>query len=75
MSKLNRHHIDYQYKDWTVEITGQMHRLITVIQNTNASEEQYARITNFVHALTHEWTRIRRELDVPGIQQRKKIKT
>ena len=62
MAKINVHHICYS-PAWKVELTGQMHRLITTIQNTNASDEQYARITNFVHSLMFEWNRIRCELD------------
>jgi len=56
------HHIRYE-PDWTVELTGQMHRLITTIQNTNPSVEQYARITNFIHSIVEEWQRMRRDLD------------
>lgn len=60
------HHIRYE-PDWTVELTGQMHRLITTIQNTNPSPEQYARITNFLHSLVEEWQRMRRDLDTDDI--------
>ena len=62
MTKLNDHHITYS-PEWTMELTGQMHRLITVIQNTRASPEQYARITNFMHSLAYEWNRMRMDLD------------
>ena len=76
MAKINRHHICYE-PEWDVELTGQMHRLITTIQNTNASMEQYARITNFVHSVVAEWNRMRMELDT-GCQmpkpRRKKVK-
>ena len=41
-----------------------MHRLLVVIQRTKASTEQYARLTNFIHSLVHEWNRMRRELDI-----------
>jgi len=64
VAKINRHHPDYSYPDWTLELTGQQHRVITVIQNTKSSPEQYARLTNFIHALVVEWTRMRRELDI-----------
>lgn len=60
------HHIRYE-PDWTVELTGQMHRVITTIQNTNPSPEQYARITNFVHSIVEEWQRMRRDLDTESI--------
>lgn len=56
------HHIRYD-PEWTVELTGQMHRVITTLQNTNPSPEQYARITNFVHSVVEEWQRMRRDLD------------
>lgn len=73
--RLQRHHIKYE-PDWDVELTGQMHRVITTIQNTNASAEQYARITNFMHSLVEEWNRIRMELDtgrqVPKTRKPKK---
>jgi hypothetical protein len=64
--RLQRHHIRYS-PEWDVELTGQMHRVITTIQNTNASPEQYARITNFIHSIVEEWNRIRLELDT-GLQ-------
>lgn len=67
MAKINRHHITYD-PEWVVELTGQQHRLITVIQNTKASEEQYARLVNFLHALTFEINRIRQELDIKDMK-------
>ena len=63
MAKINDHHIIYDAPPWEVELTGQQHRVITVIQNTRASGEQYARVTNFMHSVAHEWNRMRRELD------------
>jgi len=66
------HHIRYD-TDWKVELTGQQHRVITTIQNTNASPEQYARITNFIHSILEEWNRMRMELDT-GIKQPKQRK-
>ena len=74
MAKINNHHPDYQYEEWTLEVTGQMHRVLTVIQNTKASPEQYARLTNFLHSITQEWTRMRRDLDlgIQTVQRRKK---
>lgn len=62
MAKLQGHHISYD-SEWIVEITAQMHRVITTIQRTKGSPEQYARLTNFLHAITAEWNRMRRELD------------
>ncbi len=76
--RLQRHHVRYK-PAWDVELTGQMHRVITTIQNTNASPEQYARITNFLHSLVEEWNRIRMELDtgvkVPKARRPKKKET
>ena len=63
MARINTHHITYK-PEWTVDITGQMHRLLTTIQRTRTTEEQYARITGFIHALVHEWNRMRRDLDI-----------
>jgi len=51
MTKLNDHHITYDEPPWEVELTGQQHRVLTVIQNTKSSGEQYARLTNFMHSL------------------------
>ena len=67
MAKLNTHHIKYAgvYKqhDWTVEITGQMHRLITIIQRSKPTTERYILLTNLLHAITEEWNRYRELLE------------
>jgi hypothetical protein len=63
MSRINDHHITYN-PQWTVEITGQMHRTITSIQITKATPDHYARLTNFLHSIAHEWNRMRAELDI-----------
>ena len=73
MARINMHHIVYRPKEWKVELTGQMHRVMTVIQNTKPSTMQYARITNFIHSLMHEWNRMRMALDTTD-EKRKPIK-
>lgn len=59
---VQRHHITYD-PEWVVDLTMQMHRCISRIQQTRATEEQYARVVNFQHALTYEANRMRQELD------------
>jgi hypothetical protein len=43
-----------------------MHRCVSRIQQTRATQQQYADVTNFVHAVVAEWNRMRRELDTGG---------
>ncbi len=63
MARLQQHHIRYD-PEWKVELTRQMHSCIGSIQGTKATIEQYARVTNFMHAVTTEWNRMRMELDL-----------
>ena len=65
MARLNNHHVFYE-PEWTLEVTAQMHRVLTTFQNTKASPEHYARLTNFMHSVTQEWNRMRLELDIGG---------
>jgi hypothetical protein len=74
MAKLQEHHITYN-PEWTVELSAQMHKVITTIQITKASPEQYARLVNFQHALSHELNRMRQELDTGLDLRTKKPKT
>jgi hypothetical protein len=69
MARIQLHHISYN-PEWKVELTRQMHTVVGTIQGTKASIEQYARISNFIHALTTEWNRIRAELDLGNIDLR-----
>ena len=62
MANLQNHHISYD-TEWEVDITMQMHRCISRIQNTVATPAQYARVTNFMHSVAFEWNRMRNELD------------
>ena len=62
MAVYQNHHICYD-PAWIVELTAQMHKCITTIQITKATEDHYARLTNFLHAITSEWNRMRMELD------------
>ena len=70
MAIIQNHHITYSgekgEKEWVVELTMMAHRMISRIQMTRATEEQYVMATNLVHALTAEWNRLRRELDCGG---------
>jgi len=43
-----------------------MHRTVSRIQHTRATQQQYADVTNFVHSVAAEWNRMRRELDLGG---------
>lgn len=56
------HHVTYD-PEWTVELNMLMHRAISRIQITRATDQQYADITNFLHAISYEWNRMRMELD------------
>jgi len=64
MARIQSHHITYKPDEWEVDLTNQMHRVISRIQATKATPEQYARVTNFMHSLSHEWNRMRKELDL-----------
>jgi hypothetical protein len=41
-----------------------MHTVVGTLQVTKGSIEQYARVTNFIHAISTEWNRMRMELDL-----------
>lgn len=74
MARMNMHHITYK-PVWMVEITFQMHKVLRNIQNTKATPEQYVTLTNFKHALDHEWNRIRSDLDRGKDSRQKQFKT
>ena len=63
MARVQGHHITYE-PEWVVDLTNQMHRCISRIQNTRATPEQYARLINFQHAISFEANRMRCELDL-----------
>jgi len=67
------HHISYD-TEWEVDLTMQQHRCISRIQNTRATPEQYASLTNFMHAVCFEWGRMREELDTDYDLRQKKPK-
>ena len=73
MANLQTHHINYN-TEWEIELTNQMHRCISRVQNTKATPEQYARLTNFAHAVMAEWNRMREELDTKYDLRQKKPK-
>jgi len=63
VARIQHHHITYD-PEWEVELTMQMHRCISRIQNTKATPEQYARVINFLHSVSFEANRMRCELDI-----------
>lgn len=70
-TRVQGHHICYS-PEWVVDLTSQMHRCISRIQNTKGvTPGQYARVTNFLHAVASEWNRMRQELDT-GLDLRQK---
>jgi len=73
MARMQNHHITYE-PEWTTEINMLMHRTISRIQITKATEAQYATVTNFAHALMKEWNRLRMELDIGGDYREQKPK-
>jgi len=70
MARIQYHHITYD-PEWTVELTMQMHRCISRVQQTRATPEQYARVVNFLHSVSFEANRMRQELDI-GLDLRQK---
>lgn len=63
MARIQLHHITYK-PEWTVELNMLMHRTISRIQQTKATSQAFADVTNLMHAVTYEWNRMRMELDV-----------
>lgn len=63
MARLQMHHVTYE-PEWELELTMQMHRTISRIQQTKATPEQYARVINFLHSVSFEANRMRCELDL-----------
>jgi len=59
---INRHHITYE-PEWIVEVNGQWHRSLTILQNMNATEDNYAKVIDLLHAVMYEANRIRQGLD------------
>lgn len=64
-ARLQKHHITYR-PEWVVELKQSWHRVISRIQITRATPEQYRLLVNFHHAIAHELNRMRRELDTGG---------
>lgn len=62
MARTQGHHITYE-PEWVLGINMLQHRTISRIQITKATPEQYAGLTNFLHAVTFEHNRMRQELD------------
>jgi len=62
-ARVQKHHITYKPVEWEVELKMSWHRVISRIQITRATPEQYRLLINFIHSLTHECNRMRKELD------------
>jgi len=62
MARIQNHHITYD-PEWVVELNGLQHRAISSVQITKATEQAFADLTNFLHAVAFEWNRMREELD------------
>jgi len=65
MARIQNHHITYN-PEWVVELNGLQHRAISRVQITKATEQAFADLTNFLHAVAFEWNRMREELDTGG---------
>lgn len=66
MPKIQTHHITYpgsEYGEWTVELPAHLHKTITIIQRSGTTLERYVLLSNFMHAVQWELSRMRRELD------------
>jgi len=66
MPIIQTHHItysDHQDGEWTVELPAHYHKVITIIQRSKTTLERYVLLSNFAHAINHEYNRMRRELD------------
>lgn len=64
MARIQNHHIKYKPHEWIIELGMMQHRTISRIQQTKATPLAYAEITNFMHAVSVEWNRMREELDM-----------
>ena len=64
--QIHRHHICYDkqyWPEWVVDVPGYFHRTITYLSRMKATPENYAIFTSALHAMSHEWNRMRMELD------------
>ena len=61
---INRHHIEYEPNEWIVEVNGQWHRSLTILQSMNATPDNYAKAIDLLHAVMYETNRIRQQLDI-----------
>ena len=73
MARIQNHHIAYE-PEWMLELNMLQHRTISRIQITKATQEKYAELTNFAHAVLFEWNRMRMELDIGCDLRQKKPK-
>jgi len=64
MAKINTHHLNYEQEpENVVEIQMSHHRVISRIQHSKANPALYVQVTNFLHALVTDWSRIRYDLE------------
>ena len=71
--RLQTHHIIYQQgkdedaedwvQEWTVELPWFLHRPMNIMQRWKPTNERYAILVNFLHSVTFEINRMRKELD------------
>ena len=50
-------------REWALTLPWFMHRPMNIVQRWKPTEERYAHIIAWLHAIQHEANRIRRELD------------
>lgn len=76
-ARYQMHHIEYE-PEWLVELNMLQHRTISRMQVTIATPEAYANAVNFLHAVSYEVNRMRRDLDTGGdsrvVSRKKKVK-
>lgn len=68
---IQTHHIKYE-PEWTVDLPGYLHRALSIVQRTQPTEERYALLVNFLHAITFEFNRYREFLDTEDKKEEKK---
>jgi len=63
MARIQGHHLVYEPKEWVLDLNMLQHRTISRVQITRATPQAFADLTNFMHAVSYEWNRMRQELD------------
>jgi len=57
VKKRQTHHITYN-PEWTVELTGWQHKVVTHMQRLNPTMENINQATSFLNAVVYEWQRL-----------------